>query len=530
MRKKFNVTGLIIPKKHFFAPIDDKIEQIFEMIENGDYFVINKPRQFGKTTTLMFLENYLNKTEGYLCISISFEGISDEIWKTEEKIIYIILNRIIDTLNILKQNNLIDIINKKISDIKYFDDLARLITELVSISNKKIVFIIDEVDIAANHKMFISFLAMLRKKYLDAGNNKDKTFHSVILAGVHDIKTLKGKIIDGKSTGQKGSPWNIAAKFNVSMELNIDQIEKMLLDYKNEIKTDFNEKIFSEQLYYWTSGYPYLVSALCKILDEDILPKKIENKLFIDDLNQAVKILLAEQTTNFESLIYYIENNQKIYNLVEKIIFKGEKIPFTIDLPEIEDCVRYGVFKDNTETCKIHNRIYEQRIYNYIETIYRTRNGRTIASDSIAQKYVDKNDDLMLDKLMIDFQTIIKSKYASDDALKSDEFLEKQVRLLFIVFLEPLFNGKGFAFKEVETSLEKRMDILIIYNKKKYIVELKLFYGQEYHKQGLAQLNDYLDRENIKKGYIMLFDKKKTKEFKSGWSKYKDKDIFELWF
>ncbi len=530
MRKKFNVTGLIVPEKHFFAPIDDKIEQIFEMIENGDYFVINKPRQYGKTTTLSLLKNYLNEKDNYLCISISFQGLSEASFENETVFCEDLLYKISRALSFTKDKQIFDLIEKEKDKIVRLNKLDYLITTIVSAVSTNIVLLIDEVDIMINNKIFIDFLAMLREKYLLRNGNEDKTFHSVILAGVHDIKTLKGKITDGKTSGKKGSPWNIAAKFNVSMELNAVQIEKMLLDYKNEIKVELAEKKFSNQLYYWTSGYPYLVSALCKILDEDILPKKKENKLSIDDLNQAVKIILAEQTTNFESLIYYIENNQNIYNLVEKIIFKGEKIMFSIDLPEIEDCVRYGVFKDNTETCKIHNRIYEQRIYNYIETIYRTRNGRTIASDSIAQKYVDKNDDLMLDKLMIDFQTIIKSKYASDDALKSDEFLEKQVRLLFIVFLEPLFNGKGFAFKEVETSLEKRMDILIIYNKKKYIVELKLFYGQEYHKQGLAQLNDYLDRENIKKGYIMLFDKKKTKEFKSGWSKYKDKDIFELWF
>jgi hypothetical protein len=225
-----------------------------------------------------------------------------------------------------------------------------------------------------------------------------------------------------------------------------------------------------------------------------------------------------------------INNNPKILNIVERIILTGEKIKFTYYNKIIKFCLIHGIIRNEDEFCKIHNRIYEQRIYNYLLSKYHIDNERTIASDIIISKYLDKNNDLILEKLLIDFQSIIKSKYASDDVLKSDEFLEKQVRLLFFVFLEPLLNDKGFAFKEVETSLEKRMDVLIIYNNKKYIVELKLFYGQEYHKKGLEQLNDYLERENITKGYIMLFDKKKTKKFKSGWIKYKDKDIFELWF
>jgi len=48
---------------------------------------------------------------------------------------------------------------------------------------------IDEVDSASNNKVFVEFLALLRKYYL----NRDETpiFHSVILAGVYDIKNIK---------------------------------------------------------------------------------------------------------------------------------------------------------------------------------------------------------------------------------------------------------------------------------------------------------------------------------------------------
>ena len=45
------------------------------------------------------------------------------------------------------------------------------------------------------------------------------TFHSVILAGVYDIKNLKLKMRP-EETHQYNSPWNIAAKFDVSMELD----------------------------------------------------------------------------------------------------------------------------------------------------------------------------------------------------------------------------------------------------------------------------------------------------------------------
>ena len=56
----------------------------------------------------------------------------------------------------------------------------------------KIVLIIDEVDKSSNNQLFIHFLAMLRNKYLES--DLFKTFHAVVLAGVHDVRTLKLKI------------------------------------------------------------------------------------------------------------------------------------------------------------------------------------------------------------------------------------------------------------------------------------------------------------------------------------------------
>lgn len=51
---------------------------------------------------------------------------------------------------------------------------------------------IDEVVSASNNQVFIDFLAQLRGYYLD--REKRSIFHSVILAGVYEIKNMKLKI------------------------------------------------------------------------------------------------------------------------------------------------------------------------------------------------------------------------------------------------------------------------------------------------------------------------------------------------
>jgi len=63
--KRFNVTGLCVPEKHYMCDISNKVSAIAAMVERGDYFTINRARQYGKTTTLRFLDDELARL-GYL--------------------------------------------------------------------------------------------------------------------------------------------------------------------------------------------------------------------------------------------------------------------------------------------------------------------------------------------------------------------------------------------------------------------------------------------------------------------------------
>ena len=73
MKKKFNTTGVCVSRKHYMVDITNKIEKIKELIDDEFYFTINRPRQFGKTTTLYLLKKNLN--DKYIVVSCSFEGL-----------------------------------------------------------------------------------------------------------------------------------------------------------------------------------------------------------------------------------------------------------------------------------------------------------------------------------------------------------------------------------------------------------------------------------------------------------------------
>jgi hypothetical protein len=80
--REFNVTGICVPKMHYMVDISEKIENIFQLVEGGKYFTINRGRQYGKTTTIGRLEQRLSAD--YICASISFQYSTPEMFENDE--------------------------------------------------------------------------------------------------------------------------------------------------------------------------------------------------------------------------------------------------------------------------------------------------------------------------------------------------------------------------------------------------------------------------------------------------------------
>ena len=50
LRKMFNINGDCKPLLHYMVNIEDRLNEVKKMVEQGSYFTINRARQFGKTT------------------------------------------------------------------------------------------------------------------------------------------------------------------------------------------------------------------------------------------------------------------------------------------------------------------------------------------------------------------------------------------------------------------------------------------------------------------------------------------------
>ncbi|MBC8385038.1 MAG: AAA-like domain-containing protein [Candidatus Cloacimonetes bacterium] len=521
MNRKFNVTGLCVPKMHYMVNLDRKLDQIISMIEAGEYFTINRPRQFGKTTIINELETRL-ENENYVVISLSFEGIGDDVFKNEKDFIQSFIRQIEFSLKDQGKEELTQKLSR--SRKNNFNDLNIFISDLVRKAKTDLILIIDEVDKSSNNQLFLSFLGMLRDNYLRRNKGKDVTFQSVILAGVHDVKTLKLKLRPDEEQ-KYNSPWNIASDFKVDLTFDPTEISTMLRDYSDteNVKMDIGQ--IAEKIHYFTSGHPFLVSKICKILDEELLVQT--DKWELKDIESAVDFLIKSDNTNFDSLIKNIENDIELYDLIKIIIIDAEIINFVKTDNVISKAGIYGILRNENEICKIDNLIYEMLLSDHIAfKMWRENKLTSISRYNFQDNFIIQDKKLDFEKIILKFQEFMKNEYSAKD----NKFLERNGRLIFLAFLKPIINGKGWDFKEVQISQEKRLDVVVTFLEQKYIVEMKKWYGEKYHQKGIDQLSDYLERQGLEKGYLIIFDfESKKKDWKQERISKNDKDIFAVW-
>jgi len=501
--------------------ISSKLEQIKTMVDEKEYFTINRGRQYGKTTTLHELEHFL--VDEYTVIPLSFEGLGEESFANAKTFCLALLKMISSTLRFSSESK--EYREKWLnSEVKDFDSLDEHITNMSE--GKKLVLMIDEVDKTSNNIVFLNFLSMLRKKYLARRAGKDFTFHSVILAGVYDIRNIKLKMIQEgthtlsvSETAIKNSPWNIAAAFKVEMSFSPVEIETMLEAYEADYQTGMNISEIAKEIYQFTSGYPVLVSGICKFIDEDL-----DKAWNVGSVRQAVKMLLRENSPLFESLTKNLESNQELSDITYSVLMLGQRWKFTHNLTPISLGIRYGYFKEVEGRVKISNKIFEMIISEYfigkdqIEKIKTKEVQPALYADVIEDGQF--NMQLCLEK----FAKYYHQHYNEKD----DKFLERECRFIFLFFMSPILNGRGFAHIESQFTDDRRMDVVINYQNQQFIIELKIWYGEAKHEKAYDQLLGYMDKKSLDEGYLLTFNFLKTKKSKQEWVEIDDNKIFDI--
>ena len=512
MSKEFNVTAVCIPEEHYMVNIDGRLKEIKSLVDASKYFTINRARQYGKTTTLMALEDYLQKD--YYVISMDFQMLSNAKFRTESvfsrSFAHFFL-RALKKMPISKElkelfAELKGAIDDRESDFE-LTELFEYLSDICAEADKPMVLIIDEVDSATNNQVFLDFLAQLRFYYIR--RMKKPTFQSVILAGVYDIKNLKLKLRP-EEEHKVNSPWNIATDFKVEMSFSTQDIVGMLEEYENDYHTGMQIEEMAQLLYDYTSGYPFLVSKLCKLMDEDIsLEKDSKSAAWTKQgFNEAVKMLLGEKNTLFGSLIQKLESFPELNSMLRSLLFTGKNIVYNLDESSIDIAAMFGFVKNQNGKLVIANRIFETRLYNLYLTSAEIK-GCDIHKASL----LDKNQFLIDGKL--NMQLVLEKFAIHFNDLYGDcneSFLEEEGRRYFLLYLRPIINGIGNYYVEARTRDFRRTDVIVDYNGEQFIIEMKICHGDEYNSRGEQQLTEYLDYYHQSKGYLLSFNFNKKKQ------------------
>lgn len=251
---------------------------------------------------------------------------------------------------------------EKLSVDMLFDGLSRM----CETAEKSVVLMVDEVDSASNNQVFLDFLAQLRGYYLS--RDEMPTFHSVILAGVYDIKNLKLKIRP-EEEHQYNSPWNIAANFDMDMGFPVKQVAGMLCEYEADHHTGMNVEEMAEEIVKYTSGYPYLVSLICKIIDETLLNGEEvlggQGAWTKAGVAEAVKRILKMKTPLFGSMVKQLNSYPELRERLEDILYQGKKILFSPAEKYIDLGLMFGYLKEEDGRAVVANRIFEMYLIDF---------------------------------------------------------------------------------------------------------------------------------------------------------------------
>ena len=513
MRKRFNITGSCNPERHYMVDTEKRFKAVEGLIDGGAYFTINRARQFGKTTMLQMIRRRLS--DKYLIIKTSFEGLGDESFKSIPIFVNTFCSLMTNFLqNIGEEQNVWKFFDHK--DLTSFEELSKVITCFCESSPKPVVLLIDEVDNSSDNQMFLNFIGMLRNKYLERNEGLGNTFYSVVLAGVYDIKNLKLKL---RPDAEKkyNSPWNIAADFNVDMTFHPEEIAQMLNDYENDVHTGMDIKAISDEIYKYTTGYPFLVSYICKKIDEEF-----DQEWTSESIVKAVKVLVQGNSTLMDDLSKNLENNPEFREFMYSVSVNSVSYSLSLLNPMVNMGNMFSYIRDKNGRVVIHNLIFEEALFLYFTLDYTIKNNAKLSPFQL--NYV-RNGKLNMEHVVTRFADLMHQEYRKND----EEFLERQGRLVFLSFLKPIINGIGFYYVEPQTRDNRRMDLVVTYDKQEFIVELKIWHGDKYEELGRDQLSEYLAIRGMDEGYLVTFDFSKNKQdAEPQWIEWNGKRIFEV--
>ena len=499
MVRHFNIAGPVVPSDHYCIPSLKRLDldYVLSLIRGREYFTLHAPRQTGKTSALLALQDLLNSgAEGhYRCVYMNVEP--GQVLRED---VSAAMEAILDQLSMAAESALGDasaetICNDVLALSHRGNALQRALFLWAQADPRPVVLLIDEIDALVGDTL-ISVLRQLRAGY----HLRPASFpQSIVLCGVRDLRDYR---IHSKSqepvTG--GSAFNISADSLRLGDFSRAEVEILLAQHTEETGQAFLPEAV-ERMWTQTQGQPWLVNALChRACFRSARGRNRARPITDSDLLEAQEQLIVERVVHLDQLADKLRE-ERVRRVIEPLLSGGDRREFAArDLEYVRDL---GLVASGTPT-RIANPIYAEVVPRELTWIVQE------GLEQDAAWYVDSEGSLDMENLMRAFQTFFRQN--SEFWIQRFKYKEAGPQLLLQAFLQRIVNGGGRI--EREYSLGRGCtDLLVVWprdgKEQRLVIECKILRDglEGTIRAGLAQIAGYMDKCGAKAGHLVIFDR-----------------------
>lgn len=222
----------------------------------------------------------------------------------------------------------------------------------------------------------------------------------------------------------------------------------------------------------------------------------------------AHKQILHEQNVNISHLTTNVRRDKRFERILMQICSREKGIVYNVDNEFISELATYGVLKRDADGfCAIANPIYQYHIVQAFQPLFNSLEREYLPEDTDAGFFDYLTDDggINMPSLIANFRDFIaRAGYRILEVLETPQEFVGQY-LLFAYLDQFVRQLRGFMYLEVNTG-RGRMDLIVLHQQEKYIIETKMWEGKTLYQAGKEQLAAYLRLERAKEGYYVVFD------------------------
>jgi hypothetical protein len=510
----FNTAGPVDCRRHYCLPPLQRLdlEELEMLIAQQKYFVLHAPRQTGKTSCLLALQQHLNAGTEYVCLYVNVEGaqaaredVQAAIFSILAKIDYRYRYAFDDTHlqahwhRIFEQNG-------------PYTALTEVLSFLCQHVQKPMVLLLDEIDALVGDTL-VAVLRQLREGY----DQRPAHFpQSIILCGVRDVRDYRIQASSSKEIITGGSAFNVKAESLRLGDFIRSEVEALLAQHTEQTGQEFiPEARFC--IWHLSQGQPWLVNALayetCFKMKENRDRNVPISKEMVD---QAKENLISRRETHLDQLGDKLQE-ERVRRVVEPML-EGRDLEVRLDdLQYVQDL---GLIRDTSQGPQIANPIYAEIIPREL-TISQQAN---LEARYDQAWYVRPDGSLDTEKLLAAFQDFFREH--SEAWLERFAYKEAGPQLLMQAFLQRVVNSGGRVEREFGLG-RMRTDLLVLWPLteaqpekpawtrwqgpvQKAVIELKILHKSldKTIADGLMQTWEYMQRCQADDAHLIVFDRR----------------------